>query len=163
MRVNTLKKITTKKFSFQHLKPHFQLLHKTVLHFLRNMRCLDSFDKLTFKFYQSFHKYLRCLFRYFKASSKCSEILSRHIYFEHKPCQPYSSSSSFYSRIEPGTAIIPNIASAWFTLSIRTVSFPCSNSRTKRKPSPDLIANSSCVSPAFFLCFYIFSNSIHMI
>lgn len=60
-----------------------------------------------------------------------------------------------YSLTLPGTAIIPNIASAWFTLSSRTVSFPCSNSLTKRNPNPERIANSSCVSPAFFLSSFI--------
>ena len=43
---------------------------------------------------------------------------------------------------------MPNIASAIFTLSMRTVGFPCSNSRTKRSPRPERTANSSCVSPA---------------
>ena len=36
-----------------------------------------------------------------------------------------------------------------------TVLFPCSNSLTKRKPNPDLMANSSCVNPAFFLSSFI--------
>ena len=53
----------------------------------------------------------------------------------------------------PGIAYMPNIANTTFTLSIRTVSFPCSNSRTKRTPRPDLIAKSSCVKQAEFLSF----------
>ncbi len=60
----------------------------------------------------------------------------------------------FYLSFLPGTASMPNIESATLTLSKRTVSFPCSNSRTKRRPSPDRIANSSCVRPAARLfCF----------
>lgn len=55
----------------------------------------------------------------------------------------------------PGTASILNIASAVLTLSIRPVSLPCSSSRTNRRPSPERIANSSCVSPASFLLVFI--------
>lgn len=51
--------------------------------------------------------------------------------------------------------VILNIASAVLTLSIRTVSLPCSSSRTNRRPSPERIANSSCVSPASFLLVFI--------
>ena len=59
----------------------------------------------------------------------------------------------------PGTASMSNMARAALTLSIRTVSFPCSSSRTKRSPSPLRAANSSCVSPAAF--FDKCSNLIH--
>ena len=48
----------------------------------------------------------------------------------------------------PGTASISNMARAALTLSIRTVSFPCSSSWIKRSPNPLRAANSSCVSPA---------------
>ncbi len=40
----------------------------------------------------------------------------------------------------------PNSASTWFTLSSRSVCLPCSISRTKRSPTPDLSAKSTCVS-----------------
>ena len=40
------------------------------------------------------------------------------------------------------------MARVWLTLSMRTLSFPCSRSRTKRSPRPERIANSACVSPA---------------
>ena len=33
----------------------------------------------------------------------------------------------------------------WFTLSTRRVCLPCSNSRTKRNPTPDFLDNSICV------------------
>ena len=56
-----------------------------------------------------------------------------------------------------GAASMPNIPRATFTLSIRTVDLPCSRSRTKRRPSPERMANSSWVSPASFLLF--FTNS----
>ena len=48
-----------------------------------------------------------------------------------------------------------NMARAALTLSILTVSFPCSSSRIKRSPSPLRAANSSCVSPAAFRFFLI--------
>lgn len=40
-------------------------------------------------------------------------------------------------------------------LEIKLINSSCSNSRTKRRPSPALMANSSCVSPAFFLSVFI--------
>ena len=48
-----------------------------------------------------------------------------------------------YFSFLPGTASIPNIDNATLTLSILTVSFPCSNSRTNLNPNPERIANSS--------------------
>ena len=39
----------------------------------------------------------------------------------------------------------PKRANTWFTLSKRKVFLPCSNSRTKRNPTPARIANSGCV------------------
>ena len=64
----------------------------------------------------------------------------------------------------PGTACIPNIANAWLTLSIRTVSLPCSSSRTNRSPRPERSANSCWVKPAFFLLYFIkFSISFKFI
>ena len=68
-------------------------------------------------------------------------------------CSENAHLSSFF----PATACALNIASATFTLSIRTVSLPCSSSRTKRSPRPERNANCSCVSPAAFL--FSFTNS----
>lgn len=39
----------------------------------------------------------------------------------------------------------PNSASTWFILSMRSVCLPCSSSRTKRSPTPDFSAKSTCV------------------
>ena len=49
-----------------------------------------------------------------------------------------------------GSNDAPKSRSTWFTLSIRNVSLPCSNSRTNRSPTPDFILTSSCVNPNSF-------------
>ncbi len=41
------------------------------------------------------------------------------------------------------------MTSTWLTLSIRRVVLPCSNSRTKRSPTPVRSARSICVRPSF--------------
>lgn len=69
------------------------------------------------------------------------------------PAHSFSPSLGF----SPGTAMLPNIAKAWLTLSRRTVLLPCSRSRIKRKPNPDRSANSGWVNPALFrsVCIYV--------
>ena len=52
-----------------------------------------------------------------------------------------------YTHLGTAPTSCPKRASTWFTLSIRKVCFPCSNSRTKRSPTPALAAKSTCVSP----------------
>ena len=50
----------------------------------------------------------------------------------------------FSTRVTTPTSA-PKRANTWFTLSKRKVFLPCSNSRTKRSPTPARIANSGCV------------------
>ena len=40
---------------------------------------------------------------------------------------------------------LPKRFNIWFTLSRRKVCLPCSNSRTRRKPTPDFSESSTCV------------------
>lgn len=93
----------------------------------------------------------------------CISLFLLNVYICFSECLLHQASSFL-----PGTASMSNIARATFTLSMRTVSFPCSRSRTKRKPSPERIANSSWVSPAarrlfftnsaiLFMCVYLCS------
>lgn len=73
--------------------------------------------------------------------------LHKHLIFHNH------SFSSSAAAIRPGTASIPNMLRAMFTLSMRTVTFPCSRSLTKRSPRPDLMEILSESSPVLFFLF----------